>query len=609
MCGIAGRVELAEDQGKSSVWAMLGSMGHRGPNSTREYKQGGATLGHTRLSILDLSEAGSQPMGNETQSVWVAANGEIYNYIELRNELRRAGHEFRSNSDSEVIVHGYEEWGIAELLRRLRGMYAFAIYDSHAEKRGDKPFLYLARDRMGIKPLYYHNRNGEVTFASEVQALWRSGAVEKDPDLDAIAGFLSLGSIPSPRTHLRAVQCLPPGHYLEVGHKGISLRKYWDLSYGGPRSQEDLAGLLEDTVRRHMIADVPVGVFLSGGLDSGALVALASRNRQAPLVTLTVSFEEEEYSEARAAAEVAKAFGTQHHEILVREQDFLEELPKILRASDQPTADGVNTYFVSRAARQLGLTVVLSGLGGDEVFFGYPHYRRLVQANGMLAGYSRSPLVLRRMLEGGASLYGALRGQEKWQRVEYLRGRSLACGLYLLMRGFYPPADVCELAGVSQERVDRVLNEALAGTEDAAEDVNQFHYLEMKRYLHDQLLRDSDVFSMAHSLELRVPFLDHEVVEWNARVPASEKLSREFNKPQLLNAVPHPLLEQAARRRKQGFTFPFARWMRKNAEMLEERATAGGVLDSGAVRRVWKAFRQGRLHWSRAWASVVISQC
>jgi asparagine synthase (glutamine-hydrolysing) len=375
---------------------------------------------------------------------------------------------------------------------------------------------------------------------------------------------------------------------------------------------EPLGDVIRDAVRRHLIADVPVGVFLSGGLDSGAVAAMAARERTSPVSTLTIVFEEQEFSEAALAKHYASTFGTEHHEIRVTGRDFSEEIPRVLEAMDQPTADGVNTYFVSRAARQLGFKVVLSGLGGDEIFFGYRHYRSLVGGSGLLGGYMRSGPWGRSLMGMGASWYGQVRGGERWQRFGWLAHRALHEELYLLIRGFFPPRDVCDLLGASEREVNDAIEESFASLrvfgENGHFDPNRFHYLELRRYLHDQLLRDSDVFSMAHSIELRVPLLDNEVVDAACRIPPLRKMSPAMNKPALVDAVDEQCLRETAGRPKRGFVFPFARWMADQADELEDRALEGRLLQPEAVRRCWRRFREGRMHWSRAWSTVVLAR-
>jgi len=592
---------------------MLALQRKRGPDGEGVYCDGPVVLGHLRLSIIDLSEAGAQPMSNETGDVWVTFNGEIYNYRELRDSLK-SRHCFRSASDTEVLIHGYEEWGADGLLRRLRGMFAFAIYDARAcAREGSEPFLFAARDRLGIKPLYYVVDQDRLAFASEVKALIQSGVSSGEPDVSALAAFLCLGSIPFPRTWQKDVHCLPPGHLLRLSRRGIDIRKYWELSYDGD-SKANIAAILQDSVDRHLVADVPAGVFLSGGVDSAGIAFLATRNHSAPVRTLTIEFPEQEFSEAAEARRFAAAFGTDHHEIRVTGRDFQEEIPRFLGAMDQPTADGVNTYFVSRAASRAGLKVVLSGLGGDEVFFGYRHYRQLIggaSGRGLFGGYLRSPDLIRRMIGFGASKYGRNGGGEKWERFDYCGGRPFDESLYLLVRGFFPPARVSRLLGMAPAELNRSLDESFSGLRmpgvNGHVDTNRFNFLEMKRYLHDQLLRDSDVFSMAHSIELRVPLLDDPLVQAGCLIAPRNKIAAGINKPRLVDGFGHPSIQEAAARPKRGFVFPFARWMAGNADQFEETALAGNQLDRGAVRDCWKDFRAGRLHWSRAWSTVVLA--
>lgn len=613
MCGIAGIVRLNSAASAGDVAAvsrMIALQRKRGPDGEGMHAEGAVVFGHRRLSIIDLSDGARQPMSNEAADIWVTFNGEIYNYRDLRRELTAAGRAFRGASDTETLIHGYEEWGWDGLLKRLRGMFAFALYDAkRASSQSSEPFFFAARDRLGIKPLYYSEGDGRFAFASEVKALVGSGVAAAGADRAAIASFLALGSIPFPRTSVRSVACLPPGHAITIGRGGRAIAKYWELSYER-RPDSDMGALLRDSVERHLMADVPVGVFLSGGVDSAAIACLASRGRRIPIRTLTVVFDEAEFSEAGKARQLADAFGTEHHEIRVTGGDFARTVPDFLSDMDQPTADGVNTYFVSQAAKQLGLKVVLSGLGGDEVFFGYGHYRRL-SGGGLLGGYAASNGGIRRSIESAASLYGRLMGRERWQRFDYGGDLPLDESLYLILRGFFPPARICRLLGAERRELDDILESSFGAIRMAGGnghmDPNSFHYLEVKRYLHDQLLRDSDVFSMVHSIELRVPLLDHPLVDASCAAPPERKIRGDMNKPMLVDAVGDANVRACALEPKRGFTFPFARWMAVKVDELEARALEGSVLDPGAVRECWKDFRAGRLHWSRAWATTVLA--
>jgi asparagine synthase (glutamine-hydrolysing) len=609
MCGIAGFFRSGGDTSPADRYAverMAAAQTHRGPDDGGLFQDGRVVLGHRRLAIIDLSPTGHQPMSNEDGTVWVTYNGEIYNYAELAAELH--GHRFLSRCDTEVLLHGYEQWGIEGLLRKLRGMFAFAIYDA----RETQPLCLLARDRLGIKPLYYVARPDSLAFASEVKALVVSGMAPNQKNAEAITGLLLFGSVPAPATGIQGVKCLLPGHYLVTGGSGVTTRKYWepdpDTQTGSEGAACGLREALADAVNRHLVSDVPVGVFLSGGVDSAALVALASRAKSA-LSTLTVVFDEREFCEGAEARQIAQKFGTDHREVRVTSQDFIDELPNVLRVMDQPTNDGVNTYFVSRAARQAGLTVVLSGLGGDEVFGGYNHYRWLARHGDSIRWFSVLPRFLRQGVLSTAVGYGRIRGRENWMRLASLEDGVSDAGLYLAFRGFFAPEQVRALLDVHSNEIrlaaDEYLDALGQGSANGVATGAAFRRLEMQRYLHDQLLRDTDVFSMAHSIEVRVPFLDQKVVECAARLPQPE-LNGHGNKPLLTEAVDEPAVFEAALRSKRGFAFPFGKWMRMHSQELREMALGGGCLNRGTIGQLWNEFDHGRLHWSRAWMLAVI---
>lgn len=610
MCGIAGLFRVEGSVAPTDTFAvhrMLDVQASRGPDGAYVHQVDGVVLGHRRLAILDLSDAARQPMRDERGDVWLTYNGEIYNFVELRSELERLGHRFRSRGDSEVIVHGYEAWGAEGLLPRLRGMFAFALYDRRQAR------LVLARDRIGIKPLYYVRSDGDrsVGFASEVRALVEAGVAPADRDPSALIGFLCLGTVPAPRTIVQAVRSLPPGHYLTAERAGVALHRYWTPP--PPEGEVDTTGLeqvLEDAVRRHLVSDVPVGVFLSGGVDSAGLVAVATRLGSARLHTLTVTFGERGFDEGDEARRLAEAFGTAHDAILVEAGDFVRELPAFFEAMDQPTHDGVNTYFIARAARKAGLTVVLSGVGGDELFWGYPHHRRLAAAQGALAMLARLPRGLRRGLTRVAGGVAEATGREAWGRVASLGDAVSPAGLYFLVRGFFSPRHVARLVGATVSEVEAILDDILgARGADVAlgrtmgEAVNR---LELGRYLHDQLLRDTDVFGMAHSVEIRVPYLDDPLLERAVSLSGSIKLDPVVNKPLLCRAVGHPLVREVAAAPKRGFSFPMAVWLRRHAGELAPLAARAPGVEPSVARHLWRAFETGRLHWSRAWALVVL---
>jgi len=611
MCGIAGIFDgnrSLSDADYLQVDAMLNAQIHRGPDAAGTVITPHIALGHRRLSIIDLSDAGQQPMANETGTVQIVFNGEIYNYLGLRSELS-SRHHFRSHSDTEVLVHGYEEWGISGLLQRLCGMFAFALTDC---SRPSEPILYLVRDRLGIKPLYIYQSGGRSLFASEVRALLTTKEAAWTINFDAMAGFLAQGSVPAPATYVTGISSVKPAHYLTVSRTATTETRYWTLRHQHitPNWKETLSSLLPEVIRQHLVSDVPLGLFLSGGVDSTSLAALVSRVRPERITSLTLGFNEPEFNEAPAARRSATKFNTLHQETMIDCNTFMDHIPRFLASCDQPTSDGINTYFVSLATQLSGLKVVLSGLGGDELFLGYSHYRRIARSASLSAALEAAPRFLSSLLGRLPALYGTLSGKENWQRFGFVGNLPFDDAQYYLYRGFFPERQIAQLLQKSSAEVYHSLTglTGLLSQEQCSEKeaLNRFHHIEMTCYLHDQLLRDSDVFSMAHSIELRVPLLDHRLVELAAGIPVSKLLRRGMNKPCLVDAVNDALVTEFSRSEKRGFTFPFHKWMRKRADHLEPLALTGRVVDPAVARRLWQQFRAGRLHWSRAWALVVV---
>lgn len=597
MCGIGGLYRFGapiREGEHHALTRMLRGLEHRGPDGEGRLDRDGVLLGHRRLSVIDLSEKGRQPLTNETDDVAVVYNGEIYNFQTLRSELRAKGHAFKSRTDAEVLVHGYEVWGFEGLLSRLRGMFAFALADFR--ERRERPRLYLARDRFGIKPLYYaySPAEGRLVFASELSALARSGLVAVSPCEEALAAYLAVGSVPHPFTALEGIDTLPAGHYWEIG-SAEGPKRYWEfpLFETDPDAESEIPRLLIEAVRSHLVSDVPLGVFLSGGIDSASLVALASRARERererehdtvmPLTTLSVVFDEPELDERAYARAVAERFCTDHREVTIDRTAFERTLPDFWNAMDQPSVDGVNAFVVSKAARDAGLTVVLSGLGGDEVFLGYPLHKSLARLEPYLPWMHRTPEPLfeiaRRVLRAPPKAESLNRG-----------------GAYWAFRGLFTPHEIEALAPGIAVPERRMTGDSL----------NDAIRLEFDHYLHNQLLRDTDALSMAHSIEARVPFLDHRLVEAVLRVPTNRKLDRRINKPLLLRSLPEPLPRKVWDRPKQGFTFPFARFLEEpnHRDALIQTTLEADVFDRSAVAKLWKGLTAGRTHWSRPWALV-----
>jgi asparagine synthase (glutamine-hydrolysing) len=554
MCGINGILGLspaAPPVDREELVRTRDAMASRGPDGAGEWLSASREigLGHRRLSIIDLSEAGAQPMASADGRYRIVFNGEIYNYAELREELLRAGVAFRSHSDTEVILALYAREG-AGLLPRLRGMYAFAIWDGAART------LFLARDPYGIKPLYYSRQGGVFRFASQVKALEASGAVSEEVDPGAAAGFLLWGSVPEPLTIRRAVRALPAGHCLMVSTEDSAAEPRPFQGAPAPTPGLDAGTALEDSVRAHLVADVPVGLFLSAGLDSALIAALARRHLPEPPATFTLTFDRfqgTDRDEGPLAAEIARALGTRHTERRVGREDFLRLWPEALAAMDQPSIDGFNTFVVSRLASEAGFKVALSGLGGDEVLGGYPSFRdvpRWARAGSLGRAVPGLPGLWPRLARLALPRRPKLAGL-----LGYAHGLS---GAYFLRRGLFLPEELPALLGHDLAETGLAAYDPLI---DAAAKIrpgdtawSAVHRLESGQYLRNQLLRDADWASMASSLELRVPLVDARLR--TALEAVRFEPARSQGKAALVRRLAPELPEALFTRRKTGFAIP-----------------------------------------------------
>ena len=648
MCGITGlvrRTGISNDD-LTAVGRMTAAMCHRGPDADGSLHADTVALGMRRLSIID-RDTGDQPMYNADcraprrngRSVAVILNGEIYNYLDLTRELKGHGHRFTTRSDTEALVHAYEEWG-PDCVHRLRGMFALCVVDGREvldddgretgpmrvnQRRIQADRLFLARDRLGIKPLYYYRGDGTFLFASEVRALLASDLVPRRPDLEGLQSYLAFGSVQEPLTSIDGVCSVPPGHSMTVDAlSGTSdLSRYWDLPtesddrWGPGRTTQDeiierLSELLTESVRLRLVSDVPLGAFLSGGIDSAAVVGLMRRAGARTPKTFTLTFDEPEFSEATLARATAKRSETDHQEILVTSGEVLTELPQALSALDQPSLDGINTYYVSRAAKQAGLTVALSGLGGDELFAGYEGFRSVPRMSRFQSGWGRMP---RRLKQLSAGAWSRLAGSSDRGRklAAFVAGESYFDHPYFISRMLFTPRQVAKLFQPDRDTVadDNPWRRRVVGELAAArglDPINAVSYLEIKNYLGSTLLRDTDCMSMAHSLEVRVPLIDHEVVEFVMRLPGRLKMDRTTPKHLLVKALNGALVSEVVHRRKGTFTFPWERWLRHELRgeldgTLRRLPNAlVGFLDRDAVQEVWQQFLDGRTSWSRPWS-------
>ncbi len=595
MCGICGKVMMERERrvDASLVPKMMASLRHRGPDGNGSYVRGNVGLGHTRLSIIDLV-TGEQPLWNEDGRVVVVFNGEIYNFKELRHQLETHGHVFRTTSDTEVIVHAYEQYGDA-CVEKLRGMFAFALWDVARQR------LLLARDRVGIKPLYYAQTHDGVVFGSEIKALLADPAVSRDVDVNGVPLFLALKYMPGYKTLLRSVKRLLPGHYMTVENGQIATTRYWDLEFNELRADQgidaatdELKALLAETVRDHLISDVPVGVLLSGGVDSAGMLALASAASADPLHTFTIGFDRPGFvDERRDAGEIARRYGTRHFETTISPEQFAGFLPDYVWHMEEPVCEppAVALYYVSKLAAQ-HVKVLLSGEGGDEAFAGYSNYRATL----WLERFKQSiPAV-------GVAASGWVLGQLASATADSGL-TTVASGLTvpLAHRYFSRRATAQVAAGAlpfSDEFVNRVGRpdviaefEPLFNRVSGLDPLSKMLYVDTKTWLPDDLLIKADKITMANSVELRVPLLDHRVLEFAASLPTNFKV-RGFStkfilKQSLRDLVPARILDK----KKTGFPVPYASWLQNELGdyvkdvLTDSRTLSRGYFDRAGVER------------------------
>jgi len=599
MCGICGRLnfDLGAGVGRGFIERMLDTIRHRGPDDEGTYVGSNVGLGHRRLSIIDLN-TGHQPLSNEDGNVWIAFNGEIYNYQELRSFLLNKGHTFRTQTDTEVIVHLYEELGPMECLRRLRGMFAFAIWDNRNKS------LFLARDRVGIKPLYYCLTDRSITFASEIKAILADPSIEREISPEAIDRFLTFLYLPGEETLLRSIRKLPPGSYLIAKNGRAEIHEYWDLhfpqvkpTWRGKGVERELTELLAESVKLHMIADVPVGVLLSGGVDSTAVLSFAVEQTDKPVSSFTIGFGQPGVADERPYARLAAdRFKTQHYEMTITADDFIDFMPRYVWHMEEPVCEppALALNYVSGLAKQ-HVKVLLSGEGGDEAFAGYSNYRNLL------------------WLERAKTALSIFKGAAT-------SGLSVADSLFHLPRlAKYLPLMKAEFPGYYYSRTSNPYGSIGSGfghlySADFGTSLNpsltlepmlRLHsrvqglntldamlYIDTKSWLPDDLLVKADKMTMANSLELRVPLLDHKVLEFAAALPTDLKVrgltTKYLAKKALGRRVPKAILD----RKKAGFPVPYELWLRKemrdylNDILFDRTTTNRGYFSTQAIRNL-----------------------
>ena len=611
MCSISGILSLGQSSARlrDAVVRMNAAQKHRGPDdhgfATCTFSSGELILGNTRLAILDTSSAGHQPMNDPRTGNWITYNGETYNFKDLRREI--GDEPWSSNTDTEVVLGAYRKWGV-DAFHKLRGMFALALWD------GQKQILLLARDPLGIKPLYYYADQQQFIFASEVRALLATGLIARKLSQKGIDSYLANGSVEAPVTIIDDIKQLLPGHYLQVTANESGTVELRDVDFSIPNSQkfvgtrdEAVARLrseLEESVRRHLVSDVPLGVFLSGGMDSSALVALMSRVTDQRPKTFSIVFDEKAYTEAPFSRAVAERFNTDHSEIRLSEDRMFELLPSAIAAMDEPTMDGINTFIVSRAVKRAGITVAISGLGGDELFAGYPSFRRALRFNAMSAASKR---VLRAAAGVGKFAFnGSVQRHKFWQLVSS-EGRPE--DVYGISRQLF------STNAVTQMTARDVCDQSSNGHRHDRDIVNEISRLELRGYMTNTLLRDTDAMSMAHSLEVRVPFVDVKIVNFVLSLPGEWKINGGVRpKPLLADAMSDLLPREFMNRPKMGFTLPFEKWLQGrlrsevSAVLDDDKRLSVAALNSEVVRNVWKRFlkKPRAVGWSRPWAIYVL---
>ena len=572
MCGIAGMLTPSlQSSTDRYIHLMQTALEHRGPDDRGIYLSANrdAALVHTRLAILDFSQNGHQPMSINDQRYWITFNGEIYNFLELRKQLEKEGETFFSHTDTEVILKLYAKYG-ERCVDFLRGMFAFAIWDDRQQ------VCFMARDPLGIKPFYYWYQGSTLIFASELRTILSTGIVPKQLSPMGLYTYLTNGSVSEPLTIIENVKILEAGNYLIWKSGSLQQKRYWEISFDSVSSSkndgvsESIATTrlaLLDSVKYHFISDVPVGVFLSGGIDSTAIVAIAKQIQQQELRTFSVVFNEEKWNEGAIAKRVAQDFGTLHTEYLVTADVGKSLLPEFWRSLDQPTIDGFNTFCVSQLAHQQGMKVVLSGLGSDELFGGYGTFQRVPK----IAQQRQNLAFVNAIAEPVGNGLEKLCTSPKYRRLgAFLQKKNSMSNAYALARGVFSDGEAFQLVQfyLGTQVSDRLQDDIVNFRKKENYNFQQFptvqdqvSYLELSRYMRNQLLRDSDVMSMKWGLELRVPFVDSHLFKAISQIPSAIRL--QTSKKLLTNAVPE-IPDYIINRPKRGFTIPFERWIEQD---------------------------------------------
>lgn len=614
MCGIGGIIDFNNPRQPEALRTMAAAMAHRGPNATGYYEEGRVNLVHLRLSILDTQARGNQPMHSPDGRYTIVHNGEIYNFKELRAHF--PGHHFQTETDTEVVLAAYDKWG-QDCVRHFNGMFAFAIWDSVKET------LFIARDRLGIKPLYFHFDGKRFAFASEVRALMTLPWVDRKIDPDSLAEYLSYQTVYGDNTLIQGIRLLEPGMTLiwakhpQGGEGDLKAKVYWrkgseNQPWEGSMSEahQTVRTSLSKAVERRMLSDVPLGAFLSGGIDSSAIVALMAQASDQPVDTFSVVFDEKAYDESAYSAMIAQKYQTRHHPILLKPSDFLEALPHALKSMDHPSGDGINSYVVAQVTKAKGITVALSGLGGDELFAGYPLFTQIPAIQKQAVW--KLPHGMRKLL---ANLYLAIKsGRQAEKKAALLRLPSNDLDqIYAVYRTVFNDEDARAMVIGATHPVQSTAQMYAKLASVLFLGLSATSLAEITTYTHSVLLRDMDQMSMAHALEARVPFFDHELVETVLSMPDRIKWPK-YTKSLLVESLGDLLPQEVVHRKKMGFVFPWEDWLRGSLKgFADDRIRSlqsRGIMDPDQLGKVWQEFQAGKgpWIWPHIWLPVVLEE-
>lgn len=602
MCGLNGIYHFEDKTADASKIALMNkAILHRGPDAQDIFSEDNVALGHVRLSIIDLSDAGIQPMQSHDGNLVMVFNGEIYNYKSLKAQL---DYPFKTQTDSEVLLAAYLKWG-KEMVHKLEGMFAIVIFDRNNKE------LFICRDRLGIKPLYYTHNQHHFVFSSEIRGLLASGIIEPNLNREFLPEYFTMGSVSGENTLVKDVKLLQPGTWVSVTKQGVTFKTYWnavdsmsnntkDLSY--ENAKKEVKNSFLEAVEKRLVADVPFGAFLSGGIDSTAVVAAMAKSSSTQVSTFNVNFDESEFSEAKYAKWVANKFGTNHTEIRLKPSVFLEEIEEIIASYDHPGLDGANTYIVSQATKKAGITMALSGLGGDEIFGGYPVFKQLLPT---LSKVKKIPFPANRL---AASVLKFKSGVRNKKMADLLSASKIdLSSVYTTFRSNLSKNDCAFLVGNPYSGTDVSLFKTNLPF------VSSLSLAEFYHYMQPVLLRDADQMSMAHALEVRVPFLDHKLVELVLSLPDEYKTKTSVQKSLLVDALGEEFLpKEIVERKKMGFVLPWENWLKNELSYLItdaiDKSEKMQLFDKKLWHSAYADFKSGKgnYNWNIFWGLITL---